>query len=378
MKNSITRRILSALLITVLTLGICAITPAQQVQAAKKGTKEAPATPVFTAKIVNSGNDVKFTISKTSLADGYIIYMKGSNDESFKKIKTIAKAGTAQRTFTKRDIPEDSYSFKVRAYRVVKGKKVYSKYSKAVKLDIRSRLGEEQIYADITFKNGYAYFGRYPQKKVTNSSTVTALKSTPGLDGTSGGEYNGKWYFYSDSTKSWYCEEPIEWVILKGSPESKTVTLMSNKILLECGFSDWSGFESGGKWKDSFVRAHLNGYNGSFNNIWTMDFYRVAFPGETSRALITQEYDGCDDKVLLPSKKQLTGLTASQRVRKASEFAKKADDHGYWCINSDGKGNITLVKPNGDFTTNKAWQQDGQGYVPVIVVDLTRCNVYTE
>lgn len=234
----------------------------------------------------------------------------------------------------------------------------------------------EQIkYADITFKNGYAYFGSYPQKKVTDSTDIAALNKLAASGNSQIITYNGSKYIYADSSKIWCKEAPVEWIILKGSAESDSVTLMSSKVLLECGFSSWKGFEAGGTWKDSFVRNHLNGYSGRFDNIWSFDFFGVLFEGNIQRVLMEQTCGDCSDKVLLPSKKQLSKLTATERIRKASDLCKKADNKGYWCVDSDGKGNITAVTPKGEFTTYKAYCQDGQGYVPVIKVDLTQCNV---
>lgn len=495
------RALIRLLVVLVLSIGIvaesCAYLPVQNVSAAEGETVK-PAKPKITAKVTKAGNGVKITISKTSDADGYCIYMKAPGAKKYKKIKSVTKDGTAKRSYTKKKLEDGIYYFKVKAYRVVDGTKVFGSYSKVESVEIgagsnweeiiattpeiiefvnpmgffgsasiqgdakgqpcyydfRQKKGEElpkgavyrllsidhagtkleqsscatvderaisvapltkgtlsvmlfayaneadadkhenpiarsgrlditigdqeddKIYADITFKKGYAYFGSYPQVKVTDSSIISALKNIPDADGVDGGEYNGKRYICCNN--SWYEERPIEWVILEGSADSDSVTLMSNKILLECGYSDWSGYEAGGNWKDSFVRYHLNGYNGSFKSIWTFAFARIAFPGDVARVLMDQSYDGCEDKILLPSKEQLSKLTASQRVRKASDLAKKADSHGYWCIDSDGKGNITLVKPDGTFTTHKAYQQDGEGYVSVIKVDLKKCNVYTK
>lgn len=376
MKNISLKTVLSILLAVCLVLEISMISPTRHVSAAEDST--GPGIPEISAKIQKSGNAVKITIAKTTDAEGYQVYMRTPDSESFKKIKTIKKDGTKKRTYTKKNLGGGTYTFKVRAYRTVDGTKVYSAYSRDIPMEINfpgSGDDDDRIYADITFKNGYAYFGTYPQVKVTDSSLISALKATPDSDNVGGCEYKGKWYLYVNG--NYYEERPIEWIILKGSATSDSVTLMSNKILLECGYSDWSGYESGGKWADSFVRYHLNGYNGSFKNIWNYEFYRIAFAGDTQRVLMDQSYDGSKDKVLLPTKDQLSKLTAAQRVRKASELAQKADKQGYWCIDSNGKGDITLVKPDGTFTTHAAYRQDGEGYVPVIKVNLKKCNVNT-
>lgn len=500
MKQRLLQKIFIISLTLCLTVECCACFSVQQVSAAAEESVK-PAKPEISAKVTKAGNGVKISVSKTADAEGYQIYMKAPGAKSYKRIKSIAKDGTVNRSYTKKNLDDGTYYFKVRAYRAADGKKIYGAYSKAVPVEIRTggngidlteviaglpetiefvnprgvfgeasirgeakgqpcyydfrlRQGEElpegtvyrllsidhactkleesscarvdgkaisvaplsegtlcvmlfayaneadadmyvnpiarserldiaigdgdevKIYADITFKDGYAYLGGYPQVKVTDSSLISALKNSPGSDDVAGYNYKGKWYIYCNG--SWYEERPIEWVILEGSATSDTVTLMSNKILLECGYSDYNGYKNGGNWKDSFVRSHLNVYNNRFNSIWTFSFMGIAFSGDTQRVLMEQSYKGCEDRILLPSKAQLSKLTAKQRIRKASELAKKADSQGYWCIDSDGKGSIALVKPNGEFTTHAAYRQDGEGYVPVIKVNLKKCNVHTE
>lgn len=230
-------------------------------------------------------------------------------------------------------------------------------------------------YADITFKNGFAYFGRYPQTKVTDKTVIAELDRLSKTANSQVITYKDDRYIYSEYSKCWCKDEKVEWVILEGTADSDSVTLMSSKVLLESGHSAWKEYSAGGSWKDSFVRNHLNGYNKSFDNIWAFDFFGVLFEGNTQRVLMEQTYKDCSDRVLLPSKKQLSKLTASERIRKATDLCKKSDLKGYWCIDSDGKGNICVVNPKGEFITNKAYQQDGQGFVPVIKVDLRKCNV---
>ena len=502
MKNSLIKKIFVLLVVICLIFETISLSTALQTYAAEEEQVK-PAKPVISAKILSTGTSVRITVSKTADAEGYRIYMKAPGEKSYKKIKNLKKDGTAKRTYTKKNLENGKYYFKVKSYRIVDGKKVFSSYSGAVSVTIKAgessldlvgmisstpdtiefvdpmgffgsvsiqgdakgqpcyydfrlkkdeslpagtvyrllsidsegtklaesscarvdekalsvaplergalsvmlfayanesdadqhtnpiarsgrldiTIGEEnddetKKYADITFKDGYAYFGVYPQVKVTDSSLISTLKNSPGSDDVGGYEYNGRWYIYSNG--SWYEDRPIEWIILEGSATSDTVTLMSNKILLECGFSDWSGYEAGGSWNDSYVRYQLNGYNKRFNNIWTFAFKSIAFSGDTQRALMEQTYNNCSDQILLPSKSQLSKLTASKRIRKASDLAKKADSQGYWCIDSDGKGNITLVKPDGSFTTHAAYRQDGEGYVPVIKVNLKKCNIYTK
>jgi hypothetical protein len=72
---------------------------------------------------------VKLTWKKVSNATGYEIYRKTGKKGAYKKIKTIKKAGTVS-FINKKLKTGQRYSYKVRAYRIVNGKKVYGAYSK--------------------------------------------------------------------------------------------------------------------------------------------------------------------------------------------------------------------------------------------------------
>ena len=66
---------------------------------------------------------------KVSKADGYEIYMSSKKSSGYKKIAAVKKASTV--TYTKTRLKsKKSYYFKVRTYRTVGGKKIYSPYSK--------------------------------------------------------------------------------------------------------------------------------------------------------------------------------------------------------------------------------------------------------
>ncbi len=81
-----------------------------------------------------SSKSIKLTWKKVSGADGYEIYMKTGSKGSYKKIKTISAGKTS---FTKTKLTKGKkYSFKIKAYRKVGNKKVYSSWSniKSLKL----------------------------------------------------------------------------------------------------------------------------------------------------------------------------------------------------------------------------------------------------
>lgn len=81
-----------------------------------------------------SSKSIKLTWKKVSGANGYEIYMKTGSKGSYKKIKTLSAGKT---TFTKTKLVKGKkYSFKIKAYRKVGKKKVYSAWSmvKSLKL----------------------------------------------------------------------------------------------------------------------------------------------------------------------------------------------------------------------------------------------------
>ncbi len=71
----------------------------------------------------SGGSKVKLTWKKVAGASGYEIFMKTGNGK-FKKVKTVGKGNTLSFTKTKLS-KKKSYSFKIRAYVTVDGKKIY-------------------------------------------------------------------------------------------------------------------------------------------------------------------------------------------------------------------------------------------------------------
>ena len=76
-----------------------------------------------TASAVN-GKDLKITWGKVNGAEGYAVFRKTANS-TWKRIKTIKSAATRTYTDTKVD-PGISYTYMVKAYRVVNGKTMFS------------------------------------------------------------------------------------------------------------------------------------------------------------------------------------------------------------------------------------------------------------
>jgi len=83
-----------------------------------------------TVKIYHSGTSVRFEIDKVSGATGYRVYKSTSANGKYTRITSNTK--TLHKDY---DISyTNTYYYKVRAYKVVNGKKVFSEYTKPVKI----------------------------------------------------------------------------------------------------------------------------------------------------------------------------------------------------------------------------------------------------
>lgn len=86
--------------------------------------------PQVTAK-AKEKKQIKVSWKKVKGASGYEIYRSTSAKGKYKKVKTIKSGSTC--SFTNKKLKsKKTYYYKVRAYRMVKNKKVYSGKSKAV------------------------------------------------------------------------------------------------------------------------------------------------------------------------------------------------------------------------------------------------------
>lgn len=94
----------------------------------------APAPASITAKKSKAGV-AKITWGKSVGASGYEVYMATSANGKFTKITTVSKPTTL--SFTKSGLTKGkTYYFKVRTYTTVNGSKVYSDYTKTVKVKV--------------------------------------------------------------------------------------------------------------------------------------------------------------------------------------------------------------------------------------------------
>lgn len=83
-----------------------------------------------------SSNKAVLKWKKVSGASGYEIYMKEGTKGEYKKVKTVKKGKTV--SYTENGLKKNTkYYFKVRAYKSVSGKKVYSKFSKVKSIKLK-------------------------------------------------------------------------------------------------------------------------------------------------------------------------------------------------------------------------------------------------
>ena len=92
-----------------------------------------PKKPTFTLK--KKGRRVTVTLKKNSKLTGYVIYRQTGNGK-WKKVKTVTVNGRRGATYACNLSRGKTYSFKVRAYKKVSGKRVYSLYSSVKKKKI--------------------------------------------------------------------------------------------------------------------------------------------------------------------------------------------------------------------------------------------------
>lgn len=94
----------------------------------------APAPATVSAKKAKSGA-AKITWGKSTGCTGYEVYFATSSNGKFTKATTISKASTV--SYTKSGLKSGkTYYFKVRSYTTVNGKKIYSDYTKTVKVKV--------------------------------------------------------------------------------------------------------------------------------------------------------------------------------------------------------------------------------------------------
>ena len=115
-----------------------ATTPTSQITTIKKKEIQiAKPSMVVKLKIKKSSKrSVKISWKKQKNASGYEVYRSTKKNKSFKKITTLKKAGKV--IYVNKKLKKGkTYYYKVRAYKVVSGKKVYGKFSMIKKIKIK-------------------------------------------------------------------------------------------------------------------------------------------------------------------------------------------------------------------------------------------------
>lgn len=89
--------------------------------------KPAPQAPKLNGLTLSGSSKAKVTWKSVSGASGYQVYRSNAKNGEYKRVRTTT--GKTSTTYYNNLIDNGTYYYKVRAYRVVKGKKVYGAYS---------------------------------------------------------------------------------------------------------------------------------------------------------------------------------------------------------------------------------------------------------
>ncbi|UEL47597.1 fibronectin type III domain-containing protein [Terrisporobacter hibernicus] len=140
----------------------------------------------------NTYSSNKITWNKVSEADGYEVYKATSKTGTYSKVKTTSSLSYINTSLT----TGKTYYYKVRTYRVVNGKKIYSSYSNTVSAkpvlktpNVTLKAGSKKItikWIKINGAKGYKIYrstsknGKYSLIKTTTSSSYTNSKLKKG------------------------------------------------------------------------------------------------------------------------------------------------------------------------------------------------------
>lgn len=135
--NQKAARVSSAGRVTAASPGTVTITAAAKGGSAKTTAviKVRPKTTTFRLTRPSAGT-VRVKYRKIKNVDGYVIYRAKSKNGKYRKV-TTRKQKKSRVFVNKRLKKKKTYYYKIRTYKTVKGKKIYSAYSKAVKVKTR-------------------------------------------------------------------------------------------------------------------------------------------------------------------------------------------------------------------------------------------------
>lgn len=128
----------------------------------------------ITSVKAKSKTSVTIKWKKVSGVKGYVIYQKKSGG-SYKKIATVK--GGSKVSYTKKSLKSGTkYYYKIKTYKVVKGKKVYSSYSSAKSVKtLKSSSGGTKVW--IPTKGGTKYHKSSSCSNMIKPSKVTISKA---------------------------------------------------------------------------------------------------------------------------------------------------------------------------------------------------------
>ncbi|MCR4624829.1 MAG: hypothetical protein K5795_02515 [Lachnospiraceae bacterium] len=245
-------------------------------------------------------------------------------------------------------------------------------------------------YADITFRDGYAYFGTAPTELVTDKELKSKIINTADrdhefylLDGDVY-RYDGKF----DLGPFKYV--PAEWRILEQTDDY--VLLMNNSIIGGGGYDGYKETKTT-TWKTSCLYYMLNHYNDYTKDEKT--FGPVLRLDNEQRVLMDMDICGVNTKVGIPTLELLTdkkyGFSTSlaadkNRIVSPSIYSDLGTNHNatrhglklfgcYWVANEKA-GETICVDQNGKILVGEFDCNVYEiGVVNVIKVDLKLCNV---
>ena len=330
-------------------------------------------------------------------------------DEEYKDAQIVLYIVNEDGT-RREDIPFliDYYDHTLVATRMGEGYAVLYAFSKGTDANLRNPLARsekillrsmdengntsmpEPKYADITFKDGYAYFGYAPIELVTDKTLKEKIIAAP--EDKRVHEYKGDRYFYDEKDDIGPLKYvPVEWKILEKTDDY--ALLMTNCIVNGGGYDGYAETKTT-TWKTSCLYYMLNQYNDYEKSERTFGPMLEV----SERVLMEMDICGQKTKLGIPTVDMLTnkeyGFSKSQsadknRIVEPSKFYDLSTNHKasrngislyglYWVANEkageaicvDGKGNILVGKlPCNVYEI---------GVVNVVKVDLKHCNVYNE
>ena len=275
-------------------------------------------------------------------------------------------------------------------------------FSKSADVDLRNPLARSEKlllravdengnttakYCDITFKNGYAYFGTAPTELVTDKTLKAKILATTADHGRY--TYNGETYRYDDHDDIGPLRYvPAEWRILEKTDDY--ALLMNNCIIGGGGYDGWREAKTT-TWGTSCLYYMLNRPNDytkeerTFGPLLQID----------ERALLEMDICGVKTRIGIPTVEMLTnkayGFSTSaeadkNRIVAPSKNYDLSTNHNatrsglklygiYWVANEKA-GQAVCVDQNGKILVGKFECNVYEiGVVNVIKVDLKHCNV---